>query len=148
MSDAEEKPEPAPQLKTELEPKSAQEDEPEDGVEPALKQTAPDLRLVERVPDEKPAEAADESADKPAGAEDGGRLVNVDFARVARGWNIWALSALVNDTPDQDPAREEERRQVLYHLRQHASVDGRIPPGFEQLIYEVFGELMPGGEGA
>jgi hypothetical protein len=54
----------------------------------------------------------------------------------------------VEETPGQDLAREEERRQTLYYLRQHTSVDGRIPSGFEDLIYELFGELMPDDEGA
>jgi hypothetical protein len=53
----------------------------------------------------------------------------------------------VEEAPGQDPARQEERRQILYHLREHTAVDGRIPPEFEELIYEVFGDLMPGDAG-
>ena len=154
--ETEERPEPEPKLEpkpepdSELKPERELESEPEDRVELAEEQTAPDLRLVDPAADDKQEEATEKSDDKAAdtGSEDGGRLVNVDFARAARGWDIWALSALVDDTPDQDPAREEERRQILFHLRQHTSVDGHIPPGFEDLIYEVFGELMPGDEGA
>jgi len=156
VRETEERPEPEPKLEpkpepdSELKPEREQESEPEDRVEPAEEQTAPDLRLVDPAADDKQEEATEKSDDKAAdtGSEDGGRLVNVDFARAARGWDIWALSALVDDTPDQNPAREEERRQILFHLRQHTSVDGHIPPGFEDLIYEVFGELMPGDEGA
>jgi hypothetical protein len=66
---------------------------------------------------------------------------------VARGWDIWELSELVEETLGQDPAQEEERRQILYHLREHTAVDGRIPPEFEGLIYEFFGELMPDDSG-
>ena len=156
VRETEERPEPEPKLEpkpepdSELKPERELESEPEDRVELAEEQTAPDLRLVDPAADDKQEEATEKSDDKAAdnGSEDGGRLVNVDFARAARGWDIWALSALVDDTPDQDPAREEERRQILFHLRQHTSVDGHIPPGFEDLIYEVFGELMPGDEGA
>jgi len=156
VRETEERPEPEPKLEpkpepdSELKPERELESEPEDRVELAEEQTAPDLRLVDPAADDKQEEATEKSDDKAAdtGSEDGGRLVNVDFARAARGWDIWALSALVDDTPDQNPAREEERRQILFHLRQHTSVDGHIPPGFEDLIYEVFGELMPGDEGA
>ena len=156
VRETEERPEPEPKLEpkpepdSELKPERELESEPEDRVELAEEQTAPDLRLVDPAADDKQEEATEKSDDKAAdnGSEDGGRLVNVDFARAARGWDIWALSALVDDTPDQNPAREEERRQILFHLRQHTSVDGHIPPWFEDLIYEVFGELMPGDEGA
>jgi hypothetical protein len=143
-------PETEEKAKPEQEAKPEQAAKPEERVEEAEVEPAQRVRLVdsatgkEQVANE--AKSAGESPDP--GAADSGRVVKVDFARAARGWDLWALGALVDDTPDQDPAREEERRQVLYHLRQHASVDGRIPPGFESLIYEVFGELMPDDEGA
>jgi len=140
--------EPAPETEGKAEPE--QEGEPEERVEEAEVESAQPLRLVDSATGEEQlaneAKSAGESSDR--GAADSGSVVKVDFARAARGWDLWALGTLVDDTPDQDPAREEERRQVLYHLRQHASVDGRIPPGFESLIYEVFGELMPDDEGA
>jgi len=136
-------PEPEPEQEPESEPEQEQEREPEEQVDLAEKKPAQAVRLVDSLPSEEQTEI-----EQGSGAEEGGSVVSVDFARAAHGWGIWELSALVEDTPDQDPAREEERRQILYHLREHASVDGRIPPGFENLIYEVFGELMPGDEGA
>ena len=74
-------------------------------------------------------------------AETGGRLVN--FPSTVRGWNIWLLSELVEEAQGQDPIRQEERRQILYYLRDHAELDGLIPPEFEDLVFEAFGDLMP-----
>jgi hypothetical protein len=123
---------------------SEQEGEPEEQVGLAEKEPVQDICLVGPVRDEEQEEAEQESEDKPkeSGAEEGGRVVKVNFARAARGWDIWELSELVEETPGQDPAREEERRQILYHLREHTAVDGRIPPEFEDLVFEVFGDLI------
>lgn len=148
-----EEPEPEPKPKPKPEPES------EPGSEPALESEAkPEVtvRLVESLPAEVP-EGDDEKLDmdetpveeKPVaepGTGLGGSVVN--FPRGARGWDIWELSELVDEMAGQDPAREEERRQILYHLREHTAVDGRIPPEFDRLIYEVFGELIPGDPGA
>ncbi len=144
-------PEPEATTEPEVEEKSGpkQESEPEEQVDLIEEEPAQGIRLVEPVNDEEQEEAEQESEDKPedSGAEEGGRVVNVNFSRAARGWDIWELSELVEETPGQDPARQEERRQILYHLREHTSVDGRIPPEFENLIYDVFGELIPGDSG-
>jgi hypothetical protein len=141
-------PEPEPKKENELE--ATKELEPD--AQGALDEQEPArvVRLVDSLPREERAEIEQENEKESpdSGAEQGARVVNVNFARAAHGWDIWALDTLVEETPDQDPAREEERRQTLYYLRQHTSVDGRIPPVFEDLIYELFGELMPDDEGA
>jgi hypothetical protein len=156
---ASEEPEPKPEPEPEPEPELEPEPEPELKSEPALEATpAPAIRLVEPLQAEEPEADSEErvEAEAPAqerkkdpvaasGAEEGGSVVN--FPRVARGWDIWELSELVEETLGQDPAQEEERRQILYHLREHTAVDGRIPPEFEGLIYEFFGELMPDDSG-
>jgi hypothetical protein len=132
------------------EPEQEQERAPEEQAEPAEQKPAQAVHLVESAPSEERAKIEQENEKEPpdSGVEEGARVVDVNFARAAHGWDIWALEALVEDTPGQDPAREEERRQTLYYLRQHASVDGHIPPEFEDLIYELFGELMPDDKGA
>jgi len=89
----------------------------------------------------KEAEPEEEASETGRGANAGGRLIS--FPSAVRGWDIWRLSELVEDTPGQDPVRQEERRKILYHLREYSSIDGRIPPEFEPLVYEAFGELMP-----
>ncbi len=136
-------PEPEATERPESEPE--QESAPEELSAPARV-----VRLVDSAPSDEQALLEQEEEKKPpdSGAEKGAHVVKVNFARAAHGWDIWALDELVEETSGQDPAREEERRQTLYYLRQHTSVDGRIPPGFEDLIYELFGELMPDDEGA
>jgi hypothetical protein len=134
------------------EPEAGREPEPEQAGESgeqaahAEKEFTRDLSVVEALPNEEDEKTEQTGSSGPTdpGAEESERVVNVDFARAARGWGLWELSELVEDTPGQDPARQEERRQILYHLREHSSIDGRIPPEFEPLIYEAFGELMPG----
>jgi len=133
---AEEKHEPEPVPK----PESESESEPEEQIEFGEEKPVRAVHLVESAPSEESEETVPEQESAP---EPGvGRVVKVDFARSARGWDIWALSELVEGTPDQDPAREEERRQILYHLREHTTVDGRIPPEFEDLVLETFGDLI------
>ncbi len=130
------------------EPESKKEHEPEQESEPEARAEAKpvqSIHLVDSAPDDEQPEIDESENERPdSGAGESGRVVNVDFARAARGWDIWELSELVEETPGQDPAREEERRQILYHLREHTSVDGRIPPEFEDLVREAFGELISG----
>jgi hypothetical protein len=132
-------PEPAPEEKAAPEPEPAPEEEPA----PEPERAPPAIRLVTEeeaaLEPEPEAETAAEPEPQPEKAE-GGRVVR--FPRGARGWDLWELSDLVETTPGQDSARLEERRQILYHLRDHASLDGRIPDEFGDLIAEAFGELL------
>jgi hypothetical protein len=144
--------EPKPEPEEALESAEKPEPEQEGGHVPEEPRQA--IGLVEPLHGEDPANAEKESPEggseevedeeKPektgSAPSQGGRLVG--FPRAARGWDIWALSALVEGTPDQDPAREEERRQILYYLREYVAVDGRIPPEFEDLVLEAFGDLI------
>ena len=142
--ESESEPEPEPKPEPEAEPEPKPEPEPEPEVELVEEKPVQAIHLVDSAPGEESAEIEQEqkSASPDSGAEYGERVVNVDFARAARGWDIWQLSELVQETPGQDPAREEERRQILYYLREHAAVDGRIPPEFEDLVLETFGDLI------
>ena len=143
-------PEPEPEPEPEQENKPDVQGAPEEQGTSAEQEPARVVHLVDSAPGEERAEIEreNEKESPDSGAEQGARVVSVNFARAAHGWDIWALDALVEETPGQDLAREEERRQTLYYLRQHTSVDGCIPPEFEDLIYELFGELMPDDEGA
>ena len=142
--------EPEPEPEPEQENKPDVQGAPEEQGTSAEQEPARVVHLVDSAPGEERAEIEreNEKESPDSGAEQGARVVSVNFARAAHGWDIWALDALVEETPGQDLAREEERRQTLYYLRQHTSVDGCIPPEFEDLIYELFGELMPDDEGA
>jgi hypothetical protein len=126
-------PEPVP----EREPESKPEEQVDLGEEKPVRA----VHLVSSAPSEGSEETVPERESAPEPGTEGS-VVQVDFARSGRGWDIWALSELVEGTPGQDPAREEERRQILYHLREHTTVDGRIPPEFEDLVLETFGDLI------
>lgn len=56
-------------------------------------------------------------------------------------WNLDDLERRVNEQPGASPEQIEERRMYLFYLRAHADIDGRLPPSFDTLIAEVFGEL-------
>ncbi|MFN2471803.1 MAG: hypothetical protein ABR583_12620, partial [Gaiellaceae bacterium] len=43
-----------------------------------------------------------------------------------------------------DQYAREELDAILYHLREHAEVDGTIPPQFDALVNDVFGALLDG----
>ena len=63
-------------------------------------------------------------------------------ATVSRRWNINELEALVNANAGSDPGQVDELQTYLFFLRDHASIDGDLPPQFDSLISDVFGELI------
>jgi len=90
--------------------------------------------------------AKDDWAEAEQPAASGGRVVHLP--RAIRGWDLWELSRLVEESHDQDKGRQEERRQILYYLREHTGVDGRVPAEFEPLIGELFADLIDDDAGA
>jgi hypothetical protein len=59
----------------------------------------------------------------------------------SRGWRIHELERLVEEHADEDPARAEEWRAYVELLRAHAD-DDTLPPAFDALVAEVFGEVL------
>jgi hypothetical protein len=57
-------------------------------------------------------------------------------------WNIHDLEHAVEAHGDAAPEQVDEWRTYLYFLREHASADGALPPGFSSLIGAVFAELF------
>jgi hypothetical protein len=57
-------------------------------------------------------------------------------------WNIWELQRLVRDRPDDD--RHEEWTAMILSLRDFARADGTLPPEFDELVRDSFGELLAG----
>jgi hypothetical protein len=59
----------------------------------------------------------------------------------------WTLDALEDLVLKQgaDAAQHEEWTTYLFFLREHASVDGTLPPSFNALVNEVFGPLVARG---
>jgi hypothetical protein len=143
-----EEPEPPEEpIAEEPEPKPESEREEEPGEEPPEPEEEPEeaesLRAVELA---EPEGEKNGSAEGEGEGEEGTSLERgrvVEFPRVTRGWDIWELAELVEETPGQDPIQQEERRQILYYLREHTRLDGLILPEFEDLVLETFGELMP-----
>ena len=60
-------------------------------------------------------------------------------------WNINDLEHAVQADRDASPEQAEEWRTYLYFLREHASADGTLPRSFDQLIADVFAELLDRG---
>jgi len=61
---------------------------------------------------------------------------------VAGRWNLLALELLVREHQAADPVQREEWNTYLFFLREHADPDGVLPPSFDPLINDVFGELI------
>jgi capsular polysaccharide biosynthesis protein len=59
-------------------------------------------------------------------------------------YNIAELERLVEANADAQPDRVEEWTGYLFHLRQYAAADGRLPASFDYLVDETFGELLRG----
>jgi hypothetical protein len=57
-------------------------------------------------------------------------------------WNINALETLVRQHAAAHPAKVEEWNTYLFFLREHAEPDGTLPRTFDDLVNDVFGELL------
>ena len=60
----------------------------------------------------------------------------------AGAWNLVALERLVAERGSEFPERVEEWQAYLFFLRQHASMEGVLPPSFDALVDETFHELV------
>jgi hypothetical protein len=58
------------------------------------------------------------------------------------GWTMQELERAVTQHADAYPDRVEEWRYYLHFLREHTDVDGRLPPTFDGLVAETFGEIL------
>jgi len=56
----------------------------------------------------------------------------------AQVWNLWDLERLAEAM--ETDARAEERGLLLLHLREFADPAGDLPPEFDPLVRDVFGE--------
>ena len=83
-------------------------------------------------PDPEPA-APPEPAPEPPAAPD-------------RAWYVAELERLVDAHRGVRGDRAEELDACLFHLRQYAAADGRLPPEFDGLVAEAFGDLVAADE--
>ena len=56
--------------------------------------------------------------------------------------NLTDLQRAVDAQSGATPEQEEEWRTYLFFLREHASVDGSLPPSFTSLVDSVFGDIL------
>jgi hypothetical protein len=57
-------------------------------------------------------------------------------------WTIDELEELVRERRAAFPERAEEWDTYLFLLRAHANIDGSLPPSFDSLVADVFGEIL------
>jgi hypothetical protein len=64
--------------------------------------------------------------------------------RPVGGWNVWQLERMLAAQPRGDQERTYERSLLLVYLREFADSDGQLPPAFDDLVLESFGDLVRG----
>jgi len=57
-------------------------------------------------------------------------------------WNVWRLEQVVQERAPEN----EELEFLIVYLRDFADADGLLPPGFDALVRESFGDLLPRAE--
>ena len=57
---------------------------------------------------------------------------------VARRWNLWEIETALHVQGESN----EEKEFLLLYLRDYAGADGVLPPDFDGLVRESFGELL------
>lgn len=62
-----------------------------------------------------------------------------------REWNVWELERIAREREGEDATRDQELTFMLLELRQFANADGMLPPSFDPVIRETFGELLYAG---
>jgi hypothetical protein len=119
------------------------------GSDPLLRDLA--RRAVEPAPPPPPAEPAPAPAAPPAVVPPAPPLQPAPQPAPRRpepvtaggaGLSLWVLESRVAASPHADAATQAEREATLYALRDYADAGGRIPAQFEQMVRDVFGELV------
>jgi hypothetical protein len=126
-----------------VQPDSESEAEPEPDLEPEPEPEAFTLSAVP--PPDLEAEPEPEPEPEPESepeAEPEPEQTVVVLPRSARHWSLWELDSLTEEHAGDDPFRTEERRAILYFLRDHAALDGSIPDEFAPVVAETFGDLL------
>ncbi len=69
-------------------------------------------------------------------------VAEVVHLRAGSGFNLIELEHLVSARSGEFPDRAVEWPSYLFFLREHADVDGSLPPSFDYLVEDVFAELL------
>lgn len=96
---------------------------------------------------EPPPAAASEPEPEPeehAFEPERGRVVPLvpRASAAAYQWNIWELERGSKDVAGVDPELDQERSFLILYLRQFANADGVLPPEFDALVRESFGDVI------
>ena len=129
---AEPEPEPEPELVAEEEPERVAEVVPETAPEP--EPVRPPVQLVEAPPPPEPVRT-------PAPVAARSTVVELP-SRGPREWNLWDLERRARERAGEDANRDEEWAALFVNLREYASPDGMLPPEFDDLIRDSFGDLV------
>ncbi|MGD0166294.1 MAG: hypothetical protein ABSC51_03270 [Gaiellaceae bacterium] len=113
-----------------------------------------ELEAKEQVAAERAAESAPEPEDAPEpGPRQKRRSLMADIAAApgetlrthpVGGWNVWQLERMMTARPEHDEKRDYERSLMLVYMREFADSDGQLPPEFDELVFETFGDLVRG----
>jgi hypothetical protein len=135
-------PEPEPPPEAEVEPVPGPEPEPQPEETPPVEPSAPiptepRVSVVPTPPPEPEAEPV--STEEPESEP-----VVVSFAarRAPHEWNVWDLERIAKARAGGDVARDEERSYLLMYLREFANADGDLPPDFDGVVRESFGDVL------
>jgi len=69
-------------------------------------------------------------------------VVPIGVGAAPRSWNVWDLERLAHEHAGADVARDEERTFLLMYLRDYADPGGALPPDFDGLVRDSFGDLV------
>lgn len=129
-------PEPAPEpVAVTPPPEPVPEPEPEPEPEPVAVRPPEPLRAV-------PPPAAPEPTSPPPQPPAPSVLAFPAAAARREPWNLWDLERVAREESQRNPERAHEWSVLFLHLRQYASADGSLPPEFDDLVRESFGDVM------
>jgi capsular polysaccharide biosynthesis protein len=101
----------------------------------ALARSAGELAVRERELEQRAATQAAQPEPEP-------ELVAPRSVPSGGAWNGVTLERLVEERGSEFPDRVEEWRAYLFLLREHASMEGALPPSFDALVEDAFRELV------
>lgn len=55
-------------------------------------------------------------------------------------WRLWQLEKILTEQPHEDPYVQADRAALVFELRTWSEPDGTLPVGFDQLLWETFGD--------
>jgi hypothetical protein len=115
---------------------------------PALRLPKPRPKL-RRAPEAPTRPAPEPASNSPllepvGGSEEVAEDIAVAPPNGTFGFNLAQLESLVDAARERYPDRFDEWQAYVFYLRDHAEIDGSLPPNFHPLVEDVFAELLTG----